>query len=231
MKRTATRRNIDRARRAEIGAEKRQRTKSALLDAARILFGREEGHRTRIEDVCERAGIARGTFYNHFDGMDGLQEALSQHLSFEFDDKVHRVFDTLDSAAARTSAAIRYYLGRAAQEPKWGWAMVHTGMARSLFGEGIAERALATLQEGIDAGDFTLSDARVGRDIILGTSLAAVINLLRTSPPPGYVEHVTHAVLLSLGISDNDARELIRRELPPLDVGSPDDVRLRECGG
>jgi AcrR family transcriptional regulator len=217
MKRPVRRRNIDPVRRAEIGAEKRSRTKAALLDAARELFGHEEGHATRIEDVCERAGIARGTFYNHFDGMDALQQALGQQLSLEFDNSVHRVFVTLETPAAKTSAAIRYYLGRAAQEPKWGWAMVHTGMARSLFGEGIANRALATLQEGIDAGEFTLPSAQVGRDMLLGTSLAAVITLLRASPPAGYVEQVTRHILMGFGISESEALALTRHELPPLD--------------
>jgi len=48
-------RRVDRARRAEIGAERRLRTRVALLDAALELFGQEHGRATRIEDVCARA--------------------------------------------------------------------------------------------------------------------------------------------------------------------------------
>ncbi|MGH8247774.1 MAG: TetR family transcriptional regulator, partial [Gammaproteobacteria bacterium] len=55
-------------RRAEIGAERRLRTRTAMLDAALDLLGHSHGRTTRIEDVCAKARIARGTFYNYFTG-------------------------------------------------------------------------------------------------------------------------------------------------------------------
>ncbi len=79
---------IDLVRRAEIGASRRARTRALLLASARALFGREGGRATRVEDVCETASIARGTFYNYFPSFDALQSALFEDLSDRFDDAV-----------------------------------------------------------------------------------------------------------------------------------------------
>jgi AcrR family transcriptional regulator len=76
---------IDLARRAEIGAGRRARTRAQLLAAARALFGREGGRSTRVEDICETAAIARGTFYNYFPSFEALQAELFEDLSDRFD--------------------------------------------------------------------------------------------------------------------------------------------------
>jgi AcrR family transcriptional regulator len=83
---------INHERRAEIGAERRSRTRATLLNAALELFGHAHGRATRIEDVCAHAQVARGTFYNHFTGIEALLEALSDELIRDFDDAVHAAF-------------------------------------------------------------------------------------------------------------------------------------------
>jgi AcrR family transcriptional regulator len=187
LSRRASRR-VDHARRAEIGAERRLRTRVALLDAALELFGQEHGRATRIEDVCARARVARGTFYNHFTGIEALLEALSDDLTRDFDDAVHGAFEAMKSPVERTCGAIRYYLHGAIQDPRWGWAMVNSSVRTILFGERVARRAQMTIQEGIDSGDFTIESAVVGRDILLGAGLSGTLSLLHGGTPANYPE-------------------------------------------
>ncbi len=126
--------NIDLARRAEIAAQKRSRTRASILLAAFRLIGEEHGYFQRVEDFCTAAGISRGTFYNYFSGVDVLHEELANELSRDFDMAVHGVMQALDSATARTAAAVRYYMRAAMENPRWGWAMVHTSLGRDVFG-------------------------------------------------------------------------------------------------
>ena len=210
------RRNINTVRRSEIGAEKRSRTLIVLLGAALELFGREEGRLTRIEDVCAKAKVSRGTFYNYFTGMDPLIRALSKHISEDFDLAVHASSDALPTYAERTCAAIRNYLGRAVENPQWGWAMVNTSLGRPMYGEDIFRRVRETLQGGIANGEFTLESADVGRDLLLGTGLAATLTLLQGAAPKDYLRNVTYRILLALGVKPTLAAELVRRPLPAL---------------
>jgi AcrR family transcriptional regulator len=215
-------RRIDLARRAEIGAEKRVRTRAAILAVARRLFGREGGQTTRIEDVCEAASMARGTFYNYFSGIDALQAALFEDLSRDFDQAVHAAFAGMGSAAERTCAAIRYYLGHAVDDPHWGWGMVNTGMGTGLFPAEVAARVQETIQEGIDAGEFSIGSALAGRDILLGASLAATITLLKGRAPRDYSEAIAAHVLTAMGVATGPAGELARRPLASLNLLAAD---------
>lgn len=209
-------RRIDLSRRAEIGIEKRTRTRATLLSVARELFGHEGGKSTRIEDICERAGVARGTFYNYFPSIDAVQEALFEDLSRDFDDAVHLVFAELDGPVERTAAAIRYYIGRAGHDAAWGWGMVNTGMGTGLLANEIAERVEATVQEGIDAGEFSIESAIAGRDIVLGTGLAAAITLLKGAAPPNYPELTAARLLMALGVDEPIANAVVQRPLRSL---------------
>jgi AcrR family transcriptional regulator len=209
-------RRIDLARRAEIGAEKRLRTRATILAVARRLFGCEGGQTTRIEDLCEAASMARGTFYNYFGSIDALQAALFEDLSRDFDRAVHAAFADMPTAAERTCAAIRYYLGHAVDDPHWGWGMVNTGMGTGLFPAEVAARVQETIQEGIDAREFTIASALAGRDILLGASLAATITLLKGRAPKGYAETISAQVLVAMGVAAGPAGQLARRPLPGL---------------
>lgn len=209
-------RKIDFARRAEIGAEKRIRTRAALLAVARELFGHEGGKSTRIEEICEGAGVARGTFYNYFPSIDAVQEALFEDLSRDFDDAVHLVFPELGSATERTAAAVRYYIGRAKDDPQWGWGMVNTGMGTGLLTNDLADRVAATIQEGIDTGEFNIGSAVAGRDMVLGTGLAATITLLKGEAPAMYPELTACRLLMALGVDQEVAHAVMRRPLPDL---------------
>ena len=216
---THARRRIDRARRAEIGAAKRARTRTELLVTALELFGRPHGRNTRIEDLCARAGIARGTFYNYFTGLEAVLEALSDALTRDFDSAVHASFAALGTATGRTAAAIRYYLHAPLVDPRWGWAVVNSSVGHWLYGKDIAQHVDASIQEGIDSREFTIESAAVGKDILLGTGISATITLLGGRAPEDYPEQVARQVLLGLGCAPTIAARVTgrpMRELPML---------------
>lgn len=210
------RRNIDPTRRAEIGAERRSRTRTDLLLAALELFGQPHGRNTRIEDVCARAEVSRGTFYNYFPGLEALLEALSEGLTREFDAAVHAAFETLEGPVARTCAAMRYYLHAAVQDARWGWAVINSSVGRTLYSEAITLHVRDSIQAGMDSGDFTIDSADVGRDILLGTGISATITLLQGGAPSDYPEKVARQVLLSFGASRAIANALTNLPLDAL---------------
>jgi AcrR family transcriptional regulator len=58
--------------------DKRERTRAALLEAARALI-REKGYeRTTMEEVAKRAGMTTGSIYGNFKNRDDLFIALGQ---------------------------------------------------------------------------------------------------------------------------------------------------------
>jgi len=214
--------NVDLARRAEIAANRRHKTRARLLDAARGLFGRDGGRATRVEDICEAAGIARGTFYNYFPSFDALQGELFEELSNRFDLAVHLAFEQLEGPPERTCAAIRFYLTHVIEDREWGWGMVNTGMGIGFFPVSVSERVTSTIQEGIDSGDFTISNAQAGRDILLGAGLAAATTLLNGKAAPDHIANVAAGVLQALGLASERAWALAFGALPELPFAQAD---------
>lgn len=66
-----------RVRRASRLREQRRRL---ILDAAVEVFGRRGYHQTRIQDILEAAGIARGTFYLYFESKSAIFLELLDRL-------------------------------------------------------------------------------------------------------------------------------------------------------
>src|SRR5688500_1182465 len=60
--------------------ESQHESKARFLDAAlRVL--RAKGYAaTRIEDVCDAAGLTKGSFFHHFDGKEDLALAAADHF-------------------------------------------------------------------------------------------------------------------------------------------------------
>jgi AcrR family transcriptional regulator len=56
---------IDPTRRAEIGLERRARTRAQLVEAARFLFTSRPIDSVTVEDVTKQARLAKGTFSQH----------------------------------------------------------------------------------------------------------------------------------------------------------------------
>jgi hypothetical protein len=145
-----------------------------------------------------------------------MQAALLEELSNKFDRAVHQAFEQLEGPAQKTSAAIRFYLTHVVEDRGWGWGMVNTGMGVGFFHNTVSDRVLETIQEGIEARDFTIETAEAGRDILLGSGLAAAITLLNGKAPKRHIEAVAAGVLQALGASEETARELVSLSLPEL---------------
>src|SRR6185503_19942540 len=58
--------------RGPIRTKRSERTRGALLQAARTVFSRTGFHEARITDIVEGANLAHGTFYTHFDSKEDI---------------------------------------------------------------------------------------------------------------------------------------------------------------
>ena len=218
MLRTRQAPNIDLELRAELAAGKRRRRRASILLAAFRLIGEERGNFQRVEDFCTAAAISRGTFYNYFTGVEQLYETLANELSHDFDLAVHGVLKDLPSPAAQTAAAVRYYMRAAMDNPRWGWAMLHTSLGKDIFGPEVSERAKRTIQEGIDSGEFSVTSAELGKILLLGSGLAGILEIVRGRAEADVPEQIAQHVLMGLGVPAPKAAKLTVQPLPPLQL-------------
>ena len=200
----------------ELGKVRRARTRAKIIAAAFELFGNEEGLYARIEEVVRRAGITRTTFYDHFSGMPELREAVTYEVTHDFQTSVTYTVSLLDDARERAAAAIRFYLHRVREVPGWGWSMINLSANGIIFGAETFRHAELTVVEAIASGKLAITDSALGRDCILGTTIAAISTMLRQSKDEDYPEKVAETILVGLGVPAAEAREIANRALPAL---------------
>lgn len=68
------------------GPRKREQRRDALLDAAAALFVEKGVGSTTIDDIAERAGVAKGTFYHYFPDRAEMLSALHSRYAQNFAD-------------------------------------------------------------------------------------------------------------------------------------------------
>ena len=204
---------------AKLGA-KRERTRKKILAAAFGLIGNEKGLTVRIEEICAAAHISRGTFYNYFTSLEQLFEVLAVELSHDLNRALVLTFDDeLRSHAEGSNAAIQHYLNYARRDPAWGWAMVHLSAFGPTFGAEAWEACYHAIAKGIEAGEFDVPNATVGRDLMTGTVLSTVRTMLRSGGRESQPRVVAYHLLRALGVPDARARKVTDRPLPDI-VGS-----------
>lgn len=59
----------------------RHESKTRLLDAALRLIRTKGYSATRVEDICEAAGVTKGSFFHHFDSKEELALAAAGYWS------------------------------------------------------------------------------------------------------------------------------------------------------
>src|SRR5579863_5352390 len=61
--------------------EARHESKKRILDAALHVIRAKGYSATRVEDVCEAAGLTKGSFFHHFSSKEDLALAAAEHFS------------------------------------------------------------------------------------------------------------------------------------------------------
>ncbi|HSC75654.1 MAG TPA: TetR/AcrR family transcriptional regulator [Pseudomonadales bacterium] len=106
---------------------KRDRTRLLLIEAAIDVLSEKGLEGTSIDDLMRAAGMARGTFYNHFQSREELSCAVSSFIREQvYQTVVDRIPEHYN--AEQTFICTAYgFLNYGLKYPKTGWALVRIG--------------------------------------------------------------------------------------------------------
>ena len=108
---------VNLARRAEIGLAKRNRTRAAILEAARACYAAPKAAPVTVDAVMQAAGLAKGTFYVHFADLGALEGALGEALTEELDRRLQPARLAADHPLTRAATALTVLLRDLARSP------------------------------------------------------------------------------------------------------------------
>ena len=192
---------IDLARRAEIGREKRARTRAQIVEAGATLLAERPLEALTVDAVVDAAGVAKGTFYYHFQSLEELAAAVGEKLGESFDELLAPARLGLRDPIARLSFAFTQFLEKAIADPVWARLVVQSAQAPTEFARSVRAHLKTDLSEARAQGRLTMQDIELAADIVLGIWLQVTRGTLQRQAAPDLVGRALDAVLRALGAS------------------------------
>jgi AcrR family transcriptional regulator len=163
-----------------------------------------------VDDFVQAAGIARGTFYNHFDDVEELLEATSVWTTNSTVLSIDDAIQDIDDRAVRFGTGIRLFLAKAHSDPVWSRFIAR------VWKLGPLDPPIRTLEEGLRDGVFRFPDVEVALDVVLGGMREALFAIGTERKPGEYVDRVVQLCLQALGVTQSRIRVVLQRDLPVL---------------
>jgi AcrR family transcriptional regulator len=203
--------NINLERRAEIGREKRARTKAQLIAAARALCSRRPWESVTVDEVVNEAGVAKGTFYTHFDDLNQLAGAVADELIQSFDELLQPIRLSISDPVLRIAFGCDAFIEKALEDRLW--ASLAARMARSYPAVGqVAQKHLSEdlrqLLEQSPQAELSLELALEVSVGIVSQVMAAIGDGRLKDPDP---TEVVRCILTAIGIGKRDAASICAR--------------------
>lgn len=236
--------NINLERRSQIGTARRNKTRQGIVDAAARLFAQHGFDAPTTDDLVAEAGVARGTFYGHFDTKEELMRCVAR----EFVDGIERGFSELlegiDDPAQRIALRIRFLCEKAVESSTWGWLVIRI-IPTGPLGTSSRHGFLKDLTSGSESGQLRIRSVQSALDLIQGTVIMGTRTVLvGTSKSGSHIDDLLVSILIALGIPLRSAEKLAAgskssyrkslqrqgspaREVVPADANSP---RSRSAG-
>ncbi len=160
------------APRPDVSAERTEQ----IVEAAIAVFSRLGFHKARMDDIAREAGVSKGTLYWYFESKDAITKALLQHLFEQEVQEVETVLAAEGSVSERLLALTQQLAGRLEEQEKlipiihefYATASRDPTAQHTLAGYNQAYRELlaAHIRQGIERGEFHLSDTEAAATII-----------------------------------------------------------------
>jgi AcrR family transcriptional regulator len=131
-------------------AERKERTRSELIAAARAVFLRRGFHTASLDEIAEEAGYTKGAVYSNFDSKDDLFLAMfEEHFRRRAEAYVDITFGH-DDIEDSYRAVARFWRDANEREPEWG-RLVAEFLVHASRHEPLRSAAREVRERGLDA--------------------------------------------------------------------------------
>jgi AcrR family transcriptional regulator len=197
---------IDLARRAEIGREKRAKTRALILEAGAILLAERPPEALTVDAVVEAAGVAKGTFYYHFQSISELAAAVGVMLGESFDEMLTPARLELQDPIARVAFGFTQFLEKGRSDQVWARLVVQSAQSPTEFGRGVRQNLTADLGEAIAHGRLAVRDVDLAADIVMGIALQVMRSMFERGGRQDLAHEALEAMLRAIGATQPEAK-------------------------
>lgn len=195
---------------------RRTANRRAIMDAAEELFGLHGFAAVSVDEVTARAGVAKGTFYNHFVDKADVANHLALEIRQDMRSRIGAVKSVSSDPARHLAIAMCLFLLLATQQPNRAMILVTLMNNATDVNSPMNAPVRLTLQNGLDIKRFRLASIEASLVMVLGIVSAGIRHIIEQAEEKAELrvaELVAHA-LCSLGVEWEDAHKVVAETLP-----------------
>ncbi|HEY2833741.1 MAG TPA: TetR/AcrR family transcriptional regulator [Sporichthyaceae bacterium] len=202
---------------SELGRVQRrqQRTRAQLTRAAAQIIAEKGVEGVRLREVTDAADVGFGSFYNYFGSKEDLVEAVVLDLMSTLAGTLIAHVARFDDPAEAASAAHRWFVRNATEDPATARLMVNLDQADVQFQQRILPFGRRLLESGVEQGRFIpMSSPVTTLTYVVGATIAVTRAVLDGRLGAQAESETAEVLLHALGLDAAQAREIAYRELP-----------------
>ena len=197
-------------------APRRNRTREALLAAGAALLAERPIDALAVDDIVNAAGVAKGSFYNHFADKAALAVAIGDAVRADIETRVDAANANVADPALRLVRGICVYVDFALADAARARIMAR-GLRAAAATPGDSATDLhaglrADIALGLSAGRFALPTSDVGTLFVAGVGEAALAAVLAPTTTPQFAillaQQLCALVLKAFGLPQDEAERI-----------------------
>jgi AcrR family transcriptional regulator len=196
---------INLERRAEIGEAKRARTRASILEAARGCYAAERTAPVTVDAVVQAAGLAKGTFYLHFQDLRALEAELGEALIAELGERLEPARLAVRDPLTRMATAMTILLRDLAAEPAEARLAAHAVVEIPEVAKAVQARLRADLAEAQATGLLAIDSIDLAARIVVALAEQAARLFGSGRMDLTAVPDLVRALLRAMGCAPSDA--------------------------
>ncbi len=190
---------------------RRTPSRAALLGAAEMLMGENGLASVSIDEIVARAGVAKGTFYNHFDGKADLARALAISIRSNVRDRIATAKAHSQDPAVHMAIAQASFIALAVEQPHRAALLLRLLSGSTRPSSPINRNLESTIREGVRLGRFAVTSIEAGVAFAIGTAVASMRATLDRGSSRDMVADVLEPLLVhflvGLGVDASESRQ------------------------
>ena len=193
-------------------ASGRGNVRRALVEAALDLFSERHADGVTIDDIVNKAGVAKGSFYNYFTDRENLVRSIVNEIRDKIESEISNVNDHIDIYPLKICRAICVYIRFFFKNPAYAMFLMKNDMAvNEIIMQDVNHGLRADVRSGLKSGDINVPNADIGSLFILGISHIAIYASTQEHDEDrmaSRIQQLCKLMLRGLGLEENKA-ELI----------------------
>ena len=155
-----------------------RKIRAALISAGADLLGQYPIDAITINQIVETAGVAKGSFYNHFADKESLAATVSTAIREEVEQKIRDSNRNVTDPAYRMARGICLHLRLAVIQPKRAAIMLRIAELATSGDYALNRHIQGDIEDGIATGRYHRGCEDAGIIVVMGTTMALMLRII-----------------------------------------------------